>query len=66
MISMNGFTDGVIESLPRGKKLKVILLDGVHLTNVIFGLYSFRELLEHAISQASYNSNLYCAHDLSE
>jgi hypothetical protein len=65
MISMNGYTSGVIESLPRGKELKVFLLDGVHLTNVISGLYSFKELLEHAISQASLKANLYCSHDLS-
>ena len=65
MISMNGYTSGVIESLPRGKELKVFLLDGVHLTNVISGLYSFKELLEHAISQASLKANLYCSRDLS-
>lgn len=64
MISMNGYTSGVIESLQKGKELMVILLDGVHLTNVISGLYSFKELLEHAISQASLPANLYCSHDL--
>lgn len=65
MISMNGFTDGVVASLPRGKELKILLLDGVHFTNVLFGNYSFKELLEYAISQASYKANLYCSHDLS-
>jgi len=65
MISMNGYTSGVIESLPRGKDLKVLLLDGVHLTNVISGLYLFNELLDHAVSQASLKANLYCSHDLS-
>jgi hypothetical protein len=65
MISMNGYTNGVLESLPRGKELKILLLDGVHLTNVISGLYSFKELLEHAVSQASLKANLFCAYDLS-
>jgi hypothetical protein len=64
IISMNGYTNGVSESLPRGKELKVLLLDGVHFTNVISGLYSFKELLDHAISQASLKANLYCSHDL--
>lgn len=66
IISINGYTNGVIESLPRGKELKVLLLDGVHFTNVISGLYSFKELLDHAVSQASLKANLYCSHDLSQ
>ena len=64
IISMNGYSDGVIESLPRGKEIKVILLDGVHLSNVIFGLYTFQELLEHCISCAAFKSELYCSHDI--
>lgn len=64
MISMNGYTDGVLESLPRGKKLQIVLLDGNHIANVIFGHYAFQELLEHAISQASLRGNLYCTHNI--
>jgi len=64
IISMNGYTSGVVESLPRGKELKILLLDGNHLANVIFGHYTFQELLEHAISQASLKANLYCAHNI--
>jgi hypothetical protein len=64
MISMNGYTDGVLESLPKGKKLQILLLDGNHIANVIFGHYTFQELLEHAISQASLKGNLYCSHDI--
>jgi len=63
-ISMDGFSSEVIESLPRGKDLKIILLDGNHLSNVIFGNYKFVDLLEHAISQASLKGNLYCSHNL--
>jgi hypothetical protein len=62
MISMGGYTDGVIESLPRGKEIRVMLLDGVHLSNVIFGMYTFQELLEHCISHASFKAELYCSH----
>lgn len=64
MISMGGYTDGVVEGLPRGKELKVLLLDGVHLSNVIFGLYAFQELLEHCISHAAYKCELYCPHSI--
>ena len=62
MISMDGYTDGVIENLPHGKEMKIMLLDGVHLSNVIFGMYTFQELLEHCISYASFRAELYCPH----
>jgi Restriction endonuclease len=64
MISMNGFTEGVLDSLPKGKELRILLLDGNHLANVIFGQYTFQELLEHAISQASLKGELYCPHNI--
>jgi hypothetical protein len=64
MISMGGYTDGVVEGLPHGKEIKVLLLDGVHLSNVIFGLYSFQELLEHCISHAAYKCELYSPHSI--
>lgn len=60
MISMNGYTNGVIETLPKGKELKVFLLDGNHLASVLYGNYSFQQLLEHAISQAALRGLLYC------
>jgi hypothetical protein len=63
-ISMEGFSKECIESLPKGKNLKVILLDGVHMSNVIFGNYSFSELLEHSISQASLKGEIYCNHNI--
>jgi restriction endonuclease Mrr len=63
-ISMSGFTNGVLESLPRGKELRVLLLDGNHLANVLSGGYSFQELLEHAIGQASLRGEVYCAHNI--
>lgn len=66
IISMAGYTDGVIESLPRGKKIKIMLLDGVHLSNVIFGLYTFQELLEHCISYAAFKSELFCPHEITK
>lgn len=63
-VSMNGFTEGAITTLPKGKELKILLLDGQHLANVIFGMYRFQELLEHAIRQASLKGEIYCAHNL--
>lgn len=64
-ISMNGFTNGTIATLPKGKDLKILLLDGQHIANVIYGMYRFQELLEHAIRQASLRGEIYCAHNLS-
>jgi hypothetical protein len=63
-LSMSGFSDGAISTLPKGKDLKILLLDGQHLANVIYGLYRFQELLEHAIRQASLRGDIYCAHNL--
>ncbi|MCL2650757.1 MAG: restriction endonuclease [Candidatus Azobacteroides sp.] len=63
-ISMNGYSKEIVESLPKGKEIKVLFFDGTHIANVIFGNYTFQELMEHAISQASLKSNIYCSHDL--
>jgi hypothetical protein len=63
-ISMNGYSSEVLQSLPRGKELKVILLDGIHFTNVISGLYTFHELFEHALNQACLKGEIYCSHDI--
>jgi hypothetical protein len=65
-IAMEGYSDEVLEALPKGKEIKVLLLDGNHLANVISGLYTFQELLEHAISQASGKANIYCSHNISQ
>ena len=62
-VSMSGFTDGAIATLPKGKDLKILLLDGNHLANVIYGMYKFQELLERAIRQASLKGEIYCAHN---
>lgn len=64
LIAMNGFSDGAISTLPKGKELKVLLLDGNHFGNVIYGQYKFQELLEYAIRQASLRGEIYCAHNL--
>lgn len=66
LISMSGFTPGVLENLPRGKDIKVMLLDGIHFANVIFGQYKFTELLNFAITQASLKGNIYCASSLQD
>ena len=64
VIAMNGYSDGVKESVPRGKELKVLLLDGNHLANVIYGQYTFPALLDHAIMYASLKGLIYCPHEL--
>ncbi|ACF10769.1 hypothetical protein Cpar_0345 [Chlorobaculum parvum NCIB 8327] len=63
-LAMNGYSDGAIATLPKGKDLKVLLLDGNHLANVIYGMYKFQELLEHSIRQASLRGEIYCTHNL--
>jgi len=65
-ISMNGFSKEIVESLPKGKSIKTLLFDGMHISNVIFGQYSFQELLEHSLSQASLKGNIYCSSDLTK
>lgn len=64
-IAMEGYSSEVLQSLPKGKEIKVLLLDGVHLTNVLYGTYTFQELLEHAISHASLRGDIYCPKDIS-
>lgn len=64
-IAMNGYSREAVSSLTRGKSLMIILLDGVHLANVIYGIYTFQELLEHAIRQACLKGEIYCSHSIS-
>jgi hypothetical protein len=59
VIAMNGYSSGVLESVSKGKELKVLLLDGNHLANVFYGQYTFPILLEHAIKYASLRGILY-------
>jgi len=61
-LSINGFSPGAISTLQKGKSLQLILLDGNHLANVIYGHYTFQDLLEYAIRQASLCGEIYCAH----
>lgn len=64
LLSMNGFTPGVIESITRGRDVMILLLDGVHLANVLYGVYTFPELLEHSLEHAAYRSQVYCPHSI--
>jgi Restriction endonuclease len=63
-VSINGYTDGVLAALPRGKELRVLLLDGVHLAKAIFGTYTFKQLLDHAISHAALRASIYCPYTI--
>lgn len=64
-IAMNGYSSELLTSLTKGKNITVILLDGRHIANVISGIYTFQELLEHAIRQACLKGEVYCSHDIS-
>lgn len=63
-ISMSGFTDGAVSDLPKGKDLGVLLFNGVHLTNVISGLYKFSDLLDYAVQSACLYGKIYCSTSL--
>lgn len=63
-ISMNGYSKEVLSALPRGRDIKVLLFDGQHLINVLTGIYTFNELLEHAITQAALKGVIYCPHSI--
>jgi hypothetical protein len=59
-IAMEGYSSEVLASLPKGKEIKVLLLNGVHFANVIYGIYTFQELINHAIQFASVRGDIYC------
>jgi tetratricopeptide (TPR) repeat protein len=65
-IAMKGFSEDAIYALTKGKKLKVLILDGKHFENVIYGKYTFPGLLEFAISEASSGGDIYCLHEVPE
>jgi hypothetical protein len=64
-ISMNGYSNEMLKNLPQGKKIQIFLLDGMHLTDVIYQHYSFKQLLEHAISEASLKGCIFCNRQVS-
>lgn len=43
----------------------MMLLDGVHLTNVLTGRYTFKQLLDHAIKSIALRGEIFCSHSLS-
>lgn len=64
LVSMNGYTEEAVRSLPSGKEIRVILLDGKHLIGVIDGIYSLTVLLEHALHAASAKAVVYSDYDI--
>ncbi|MDQ0885015.1 hypothetical protein QFZ81_000103 [Paenibacillus sp. V4I9] len=62
--SINGYSKEVLSTLPRGREIKVLLFDGVHLMNVFSGIYTFNELLEYSLKQASLKGEIYCSHTI--
>ena len=63
-IAMNGYSKQLLESLPKGKNLRVLLLDGRHLVGAIYGQYGFNALLDHALKEASLRGAVYPSHEL--
>jgi hypothetical protein len=58
-ISMSGYSTEILQSLPKGKDLKILLMDGTHIAKVLFGNSTFREVLENAVSNASLKGEIY-------
>ncbi len=63
-IAINGYSKEMLQSSLIGKELKIVLLDGMHIINVLAGRYTFNELLKKSIEQASLNGKIYCEHDI--
>lgn len=61
-ISMNGYSKEMLNALPKGREIKVLLFDGNHIMNVLSGIYTFKELLDHSLKQASLKGEIYCSH----
>lgn len=58
-ISMGGYSSEILQSLPKGKDLKILLMDGTHIAKVLFGVCTFKDILENAISNASLKGEIY-------
>jgi hypothetical protein len=63
-ISMSGFINGVLASLPKGQELTMMLLNGVHLANVLTGHYRFQQLLDHASRSIVLRDEIHCSHKI--
>ena len=63
-LSMNGFTDSVKSTATMGKDIQILLFDGVHLANVIYGMYRFTELLDYALYYATKEYSIFCPYTI--
>jgi hypothetical protein len=59
-IAMNGYSPELQQSIYRGKELKAIFWTGQHLANLFSGMYTFQELMNYALSEASVKGNIFC------
>lgn len=64
LISMSGYTEEILKSMNIGKPIKLILLDGVHITNILTGIYSFKQLIEYAVKKGSTIGEVYPSHNI--
>jgi hypothetical protein len=58
-ISINGFSDYVVQSLVKGKAIKTILADGGDITQVIEGYISFKEMIDKKVKAAQTKGHIY-------
>lgn len=64
LISTSGYTEEILKSMNAGKPIKLILLDGVHIANILSGIYSFKQLIDFAVRKASTIGEVYPSHNI--
>lgn len=58
-VSVNGFSEGAVDMLIRGKALKTVLVDGEDLVHVLEGNLTFAEMVDKKVVAAQSSGNIY-------
>ncbi|BAZ29821.1 hypothetical protein NIES4074_22680 [Cylindrospermum sp. NIES-4074] len=58
-VSVNGFSNNVVEDIVKGKAIKTIFIDGADLIFVLEGLLSFSELIDRKVKAAQTTGKIY-------
>jgi hypothetical protein len=58
-VSVQGFSENVIETIVKGKAIKTIFVDGEDLILVLEGFLSFRDMLDRKIKAAQTKGLIY-------
>ncbi|MGH9949496.1 MAG: restriction endonuclease [Pyrinomonadaceae bacterium] len=58
-VSVNGFSEGAVDMLVRGKALKTVLVDGEDLIHVLENSLTFAEMVDKKVAAAQSSGNIY-------